>query len=156
MDNDQSLRVALKILLANSFVLLYKSQSYHWNCRGKRFSMAHKFFEEVYDELFEAIDVIAEQIKICGDDTPISLAKILSFATIDEDTKLPDSIDNMFSIFLTDNKHLIENLNKIASMAEEHKKQGVLDMVVQRLRVNQKLAWMVSSPIDGEKSNEDV
>ena len=156
MVMNESLTIVLKILLANSFVLLYKAQSYHWNCRGKRFSMAHKFFEEVYDELFEAIDIIAEQVKICGDLTPISLSKILSYSTIKEDDELPKSIDDMFSTYLTDNKSLIDNLNKIIDMSEESKKQGVLDMVVQRLRVHQKLDWMLSSHIEGTKDHETV
>lgn len=143
--NTKQLSISLKIVLANSFVLLYKAESYHWNCQGKRFNLAHNFFKEQYDELFVAVDEIAEMIRILGEYPQISMKALLEFATIQEDTELPNSINNMFGKYLSDTNLLLESIKKLIDIAEAEKEHCVMDLAISRGRVHKKTQWMLKS-----------
>ena len=53
-------------VLADSVVLMIKTQSYHWNVVGPLFHSIHQMTEEQYRDLFEAIDEIAERVRALG------------------------------------------------------------------------------------------
>ncbi len=50
----------LKSALADSYSLFLKTQNYHWNVTGPSFISLHTMFEDQYNDLFKAIDVLAE------------------------------------------------------------------------------------------------
>lgn len=143
--NTKQLSIALKIVLANTFVMLYKAESYHWNCQGRRFSIAHDFFKEQYDELFDAVDEIAEQIRILGEFPPVSMRALTEFATIKEDIDLPKNIDGMFSNYMISNVLMIESIQKLISLAELENDHGTMDLGISRTRTHEKTQWMLKS-----------
>ena len=59
---NEELIVALKKVLADTFVMYYKAHSYHWNVEGSNFPQYHEFLQNIYEEIFAAVDVIAEHI----------------------------------------------------------------------------------------------
>ena len=44
---------SLKVLLATSYAFAIKIQNFHWNVEGDNFPQYHKFFNDMYDEVFE-------------------------------------------------------------------------------------------------------
>ena len=46
--------------LANLAVLNVKWHNIHWNVVGKQFLRVHTYTEELYDQLFEDFDAVAE------------------------------------------------------------------------------------------------
>ena len=50
-------------LLADTYTLYLKTHNYHWNVTGPMFNTLHLMFEEQYNELWLAIDLIAERIR---------------------------------------------------------------------------------------------
>jgi starvation-inducible DNA-binding protein len=65
---------ALKQLLAESYQLFVKTHGYHWNVVGPQFVELHKLFEEQYNDLFEAVDEIAERVRALGAKAPPSFS----------------------------------------------------------------------------------
>jgi len=57
---------SLQNLLANTYGLYFATHNYHWNVEGVQFVDLHKLFDEQYNALFQAIDVIAERIRALG------------------------------------------------------------------------------------------
>ena len=55
MKNHQTLE-ALENILAGSYLLMLKTQNYHWNVVGENFKPLHELFQIQYEELFTAID----------------------------------------------------------------------------------------------------
>ena len=53
----------LNKVLADTFVLYFKTHSFHWNVTGPRFHSLHEMFEEQYTEMWEAMDVLADLLK---------------------------------------------------------------------------------------------
>ena len=60
--------------LADINVFKVKLLNLHWNVVGKRFLVLHNLTEEIYDELWEQIDVVAEVIRM-KDKLPLSTVK---------------------------------------------------------------------------------
>jgi len=65
-EKSQLAAKKLNTILADEFVLYTKTRNYHWNVEGSNFMEMHKFYETLYSELAEVIDVVAERIRSIG------------------------------------------------------------------------------------------
>lgn len=144
------LKAALKILLADVFVVYFKAHSYHWNVEGSNFSEYHRFFGELYEDLQGAIDTTAEELRACGEYAPISLENLYSFKTIEEDSDQPTNAKQMFGRLTAANDQLIETLNKVFTTASSANEQGVADYAAGRIDAHKKHGWMLRSFMKGE------
>lgn len=134
----------LKKVLANSYLLYLKTQNYHWNVTGPQFNGLHKMFEEQYDDLAEAIDEIAERIRILGEKAPGTFSAYKKLAVIedgDEDLSSKDMIKQLAD----DQKKIGEVIDKALKAAEKAGDNVTLDLMSERLAVHQKNAWMLKS-----------
>ena len=61
-----NLEQSLNEFLADLNVFYRKLQNYHWNAQGKDFFRTHEKLEELYNEVNESIDEIAEHILTLG------------------------------------------------------------------------------------------
>lgn len=141
--------VSLNIVLANSFLMYFKAHSFHWNVVGKRFHMIHNFFGEIYEEIFESIDSIAENIRMLDQFAPISLAELIKYSTIDEETQIVDC-QQMVSSLLEANDEVLDSLNSCFELAEKQNKQGLMDLLASRIAVHLKYRWMLKSTQEEE------
>jgi starvation-inducible DNA-binding protein len=134
-----------KIVLGNTFVMYFKAHSYHWNVEGKNFSQYHDFFGDIYEELHDAIDGIAEEIRALDAYAPISLEQLYNSKTIVEDTTKPESCLAMVSNLLNANDQVILSLNKLFAVASAENDQGIADFAASRLDIHKKHGWMLRS-----------
>jgi len=138
------LKAALNILLADTFLMYFKAQSYHWNVEGMFFSQYHEFFGELYEEVYGAVDPTAEHIRICCDSyAPISLMEMYNSKTLPEDTIKPTNINQMLNNLIAANEVIITDLNKVFEIAGSMNNQGLMDFIANRLDVHNKHAWML-------------
>lgn len=56
----------LNTVLGETFRLYVQTHGYHWNVVGPNFRQLHAMFEEQYQNLWSALDEIAERIRIQG------------------------------------------------------------------------------------------
>ena len=54
---------SLKKLQANAFQMYAQAHGYHWNVEGMLFKELHAFFLEIYEDVFDSIDPIAENLR---------------------------------------------------------------------------------------------
>ncbi|WP_306057922.1 DNA starvation/stationary phase protection protein DpsA [Natronococcus wangiae] len=57
---------ALNTELANAYVLYHQLKKHHWDVEGAEFLPLHEFFEEAYENVEEAADIIAERAQALG------------------------------------------------------------------------------------------
>lgn len=136
---------AAKVVLANTFVMYFKSHSYHWNVEGKNFVQYHGFLGDLYTELHGAIDTIAEEIRACDEYAPISLEELYSAKTIMEDQTRPAYAAQMFGNLLAANDQVIDSLNKLFAAATAENYQGLADFAAGRIDIHKKHGWMLRS-----------
>ena len=135
---------ALKVVLGNTFMMYFKAHSYHWNVEGKNFNDYHTFFKTIYDELWIAVDMIAEHIRTCDDYAPVSIEELYTYKTIQEDTGLVVN-QQKFANLLAANDQVVQSLNKLFEIANAEKNQGLMNFVADRLDIHAKHAWMIRS-----------
>jgi len=134
----------LSLLLANTYVLYLKTQKFHWNVVDQRFYSLHKMFEEQYEQLAEAIDVIAERIRMLEHPTPATMKEFLKLATLKETDNVPGA-QQMIRTLVNDHEQIIREIRpKIAELTELHD-DGSADMLIGRIREHEKPAWMLRS-----------
>lgn len=139
------LQAALTIALANTYVMSFKAQSYHWNVEGMLFPMFHEYFGELYNELYGSVDDLAERVRTIDGYAPISLMALLRYATVREDQGKPVSAGEMVSNLLAACEETHASLNKAFSLAEADNNQGLMDLLAARLDAHAKHHWMLSS-----------
>jgi starvation-inducible DNA-binding protein len=140
----QSVVDTLMTCLADTYVLYVKTQNFHWNIVDPRFAMLHKLFEEQYEELAEASDAIAEQIRKLGEIAPASMRQFLEMSTLEEASG-ELSGDQMLKQLMSDHDNLARSLSEWIDHASNKGDQATADLYVNRLHAHQKAAWMLRS-----------
>ena len=134
---------ALKILQANATVMYYKVHQYHWNVEGIEFSQYHDFFGDLYVDVYNSIDPIAENIRKLNEYAPVSLDELFKYKTLpEESTRLIKLVDILGSINSA-NQEVIDSLNKVFALAQKDNKQGLCNFIADRLDTHAKHGWML-------------
>lgn len=133
-------------LLADTYVLYLKTQNFHWNVTGVHFHSFHKMFEHQYEELAEAVDVIAERMRSMGAHTPASFKEFLALTSLKESAKNLDW-HTMLKTLWADHQHMSTNLTKLFKLAQEANDEVTLDLFIQRKAHHDKTAWMLKSSL---------
>lgn len=138
---------SLKHSLANSYALYIKCQNFHWNVVGENFTAHHEFFENLYKDLADAIDEIAERIRALDEMVPGTLEYYAKHKTIS------DSAENltatqMLEALRSDHIELVKTLSSCLKTSEEQGDAVTADLMVRRLHTHEKNAWMINSMLE--------
>ena len=138
------LRVALRKVLSDTFVMYFKSHAFHWNVEGMFFPQFHDFFGDLYEELHGAVDTIAEHIRAVDGYAPTSLSDIISMKTLNEEG-LVTNPKSMISSLITDNNLVIISLMQAFQEAEKVSEIGLANFLQDRIDIHQKHGWMLKA-----------
>ena len=111
----------LNELLSDLNVFYRKLQNYHWNVIGQDFFQAHSKLEELYNEINEQIDEVAEHILILGEEPLGTLKDYLEKTNITEAENKKIKSQEVFQTILKDYKKLLEKVTEIKEKADEQK-----------------------------------
>lgn len=136
----------LSVLLADTYTLYLKTHNFHWNVTGPMFNTLHHMFEQQYNELALAVDLIAERIRALGFFAPASYAEYIKLATIKEENYIPKA-EEMIKILLDGNEAVIRTARSVFSKAENASDESTCDLLTQRMQLHEKTAWMLRSLI---------
>ncbi|RYY95023.1 MAG: DNA starvation/stationary phase protection protein [Alphaproteobacteria bacterium] len=132
---------SLEQVLADTYSLYAKTHGYHWNIEGPRFLTLHTLFETQYNELWLALDLIAERIRSLGHYAPFGSA-IATKSTIKGDSGVP-SEDEMLANLAAGNEAVVKAARAALEVAEEAGDQATADLMTQRVAIGEKTAWML-------------
>jgi len=132
-------------LLADSFTLYLKSHYYHWNVEGKDFPQYHDFLGDFYQEVWAAVDDIAEHIRQLDAYSPGTLARFKELTSITETTTLPSNAEEMFKDLYAQNKALLASLTPVYKMSEQFSEFGLSNFIQDRMMAHKKHDWMLRS-----------
>jgi len=135
---------SLKVALADTFALYLKAHYFHWNVTGADFPQYHDFLGELYQEVYSAVDPIAELIRTTGDYAPGSFSRYAELTTLQEQPSIP-SAEVMIVELLSDNYKVINSLTNTYNIAEEEKRYGISNFVQDRLTAHDKHKWMLTA-----------
>jgi starvation-inducible DNA-binding protein len=141
---NEELIVAVKKVLADTFIMYYKAHSYHWNVEGSDFPQYHSFLNDLYEEIFGAVDTIAEHIRQIDGYTPTSLTELKSYSMISEDEDAVSAI-SMMNRLLDANNLVLASLMMAYQAAEQATEIGLSNFLQDRVAAHQKHGWMLKS-----------
>jgi len=134
----------LELVLASSYALMLKTQNYHWNVVGENFKPLHELFQMQYEELFAAIDEVAERIRTLG---PKVEGSFDNFSKINKAKKADKSLEarKMVADLIVDNEALVKILKEGIKIAQAQEDEGTADLFIRRTQVHEKALWMLQS-----------
>lgn len=145
--NREDISKGLSHFLADTYTLYLKTHNFHWNVTGPMFQTLHTMFEGQYNELAIATDDIAERIRALGVKSPGSYQEFMKLTSIKEN--IGDlSATQMISELVMGHEAVIRTARSLFPMATESHDEPTVDLLVQRLRVHEKTAWMLRSMLE--------
>lgn len=144
---NKSVIDALRLVVADSYALIGQTHLCHWNVRGPSFFSLHQAFEEQYNELFQAVDEIAERIRAKGSLAPGGLSKLAKMAEITEIAEDASS-EEMVKSLISANEKLLGDLKAARDCAAKEEDSETEDLMIARIQVHEKTVWMLKSYLE--------
>jgi len=140
--NTKVIANALGNAVSDTYHLMFKSQAYHWNVEGPLFLTVHKLTEEHYENLFAAVDELAERIRALGQLAPTNLKSIIDASLLDEPESSPTAGD-MVKDLAEDHLKVAGRMHELAKLAGDNNDIVTEDMAVARAGFHEQAAWML-------------
>ncbi|HAY13001.1 MAG TPA: Dps family protein [Fimbriimonadaceae bacterium] len=139
---------ALRKTLAESYVLLIKTHNYHWNVKGPQFVALHNLFELQYNELFLAVDELAERLRALGQHAPGTMAEFAALSQVKDGqaTKASDMVADLRASHTL----VAQTARKGVKASEGVDDVGTADLLTARSQIHEKAAWMLASILEEE------
>jgi starvation-inducible DNA-binding protein len=137
----------LSRLLADNYSLYLKTHNFHWNVTGPMFQTLHVMFMEQYNELWVALDEIAERIRALGFPAPGTNSQFARLTSIPETEGVPEARE-MIRLLVAGHEAVARTARKIFPAVEKASDEPTADLLTQRLQVHEKTAWMLRSLLE--------
>ena len=143
-----SLAVSLNQVLADSYALMSLTHLAHWNVEGPGFFALHTAFQTQYEELFIAIDEIAERIRALDSYAIGGLGALGKTAAMKEFVS-PLPQDGYVRALIVAHEKLIKDAAIARAIAGEMNDPETEDLMIGRTTLHQKTLWMLKSYLKG-------
>jgi starvation-inducible DNA-binding protein len=143
---DTRLVDGLNLVLADSYALMALTHLAHWNVEGADFFELHTAFQKQYEELFEAVDEIAERVRALGSYAIGGLQKLAQTAGMEEFHSPMPQKDYLASLIVAHEK-VIEDATQVRNLSGELNDLETQDLIIGRLAFHQKTLWMLKSAL---------
>ena len=137
----------LSRVLADTYTLYLKTHNFHWNVTGPMFQTLHLMFETQYNELWLAVDLVAERIRTLGFPAPGTYRQFSELSAIKEDPGIPKAED-MIRRLVDGHETVARTARQVFKLAEGASDQPTCDLLTQRMQIHEKTAWMLRSLVE--------
>ncbi|CAJ8559185.1 DpsA protein [Burkholderia pseudomallei] len=150
-DKDRKkIAAGLSRLLADTYTLYLKTHNFHWNVTGPMFNTLHLMFEEQYNELWLAVDLVAERIRTLGVVAPGTYREFAKLSSIPEADGVP-AAEEMIRQLVEGHEAVVRTARAIFPDADAASDEPTADLLTQRLQTHEKTAWMLRSMRKGRR-----
>ncbi|MEL6501638.1 MAG: Dps family protein [Cyanobacteria bacterium J06623_1] len=143
----QEIADGLSRLLADTYTLYLKTHNFHWNVTGSMFNTLHSMFEEQYNELALAVDLIAERIRALGFPAPATYSKYAELTSITETLDIPNANEMILQLF-NGQETIVRTARSIFAVVDQANDEPTSDILTQRMQIHEKNAWMLRSLLE--------
>jgi starvation-inducible DNA-binding protein len=143
----KTIAAGLAALMADTYTLYLKTHNFHWNVTGPMFETLHLMFERHYNELWMAVDVIAERIRALGFPAPGTYAEFGRLSAIKDTLGVPVA-EEMIRALVKGHETASRTARQLVPAVEKASDQATLDLITQRMNSHEKTAWMLRSLLE--------
>ncbi|MDD2913819.1 MAG: DNA starvation/stationary phase protection protein [Gallionella sp.] len=137
----------LSRMLADTYTLYLKTHNFHWNVTGPMFQTLHLMFMTQYNEIWLAVDLVAERIRTLGYPAPGSYKEFSELSCI-KDAKGVPSAKEMIRQLVDGQEAVARTAREVLPIAEKAGDQPTVDLLSARMEVHEKNAWMLRSLLE--------
>jgi starvation-inducible DNA-binding protein len=144
VKKDTRVTDALNLVLADSYALMALTHLAHWNVEGADFFPLHKAFQEQYENLFEAVDEVAERVRALEAYALGGLNTLCKVAQMDE-FKSPLPQKDYVAALIVAHEKVVDDAGRTRDLAGEVNDLQTQDLMIKRLDWHEKTLWMLKS-----------
>ena len=134
----------LNQIVADTYALMALTHLAHWNVEGSDFFALHKAFQEQYENLFEAVDEVAEQVRSLDGFAIGGLATLAQAAGMNE-FKSPMPQKDYVAALIVAHEKVIDDATRVRDLAGGAGDLQTQDLMIKRLQWHEKTHWMLKS-----------
>lgn len=134
---------ALNRLVADAFALYIKTKNYHWHVSGRHFRDYHLLLDEQADQIFAAIDPLAERVRKIGANTIRSVAHIAQLQRVkDNDEDFVKPID-MLKDLEEENRKMAKNMRDAHQIADDAEDVATASLLENFIDETERRTWFL-------------
>ncbi|MBE2212907.1 MAG: DNA starvation/stationary phase protection protein [Opitutaceae bacterium] len=134
----------LNQLLASSYALMANTQFAHWNVEGPAFFALHEAFQMHYENLFAAVDEIAERVRAIDAFTIGGLSNFSKKAGFEELASPRSAVDYVAAL-IDGHAKVVADAAALRDTAGAANDQETQDIAIGRIQWHEKTIWMLKS-----------
>ena len=137
----------LKTLQADVVKMYVQAHGFHWNVEGVLFKQFHAFFLEIYEDVYDSIDPISENLRKLGAKAPFGLSawQMGSDLDINVSENLPAIL--MIQNLVATNQHVLVELRKTFDLANAIDDQGIANFIAGRMEQHKFWNWQLTATL---------
>jgi len=140
---------SLQQLLADYQVFYTNLRGFHWNIKGNQFFVLHKQYEEMYNNVSEKADELAERILMLGGEPVNKFSEYLKVAKVKEVSGVSSASESLNNVLDT-YSYFIGEERKLLALASELADEATVALMSDYLKEQEKLVWMLVAYASGE------
>ena len=140
--NVEGIADGLADVLSDTYRLIFKTHSYHWNVTGPLFYSIHKLTDDQYENMFTAVDELAERIRSLGQMAPRKLSEVIERSRVTDLDDMPNA-RTMVEDLAKDHERLAHRLHALVELAGDHRDPVTEDLATERSAFHEEAAWML-------------
>lgn len=129
--------------LGTAFALYVATHGFHWNVEGPDFYELHKLLDDQYNDIWQSLDGIAENMRALDAYAPQSMDRFMELSKIPNAAPAPMGAREMLQNLVKANEIMIEVLTDTLHAAEAVDEQGVMNFLAGRIEMHKKHRWML-------------
>lgn len=147
-DKDRKkIAEGLSHMLADTYTLYLKTHNFHWNVTGPMFQTLHLMFMTQYNEIWMAVDLVAERIRGLGFPAPGTYKELSALTSIKDSDGVPKAKD-MIRQLVDGQEAVVRTARALLPVAEKAGDQPTVDLLSARMMVHEQNAWMLRSLLE--------
>ena len=144
----------LRVVLADIVTFKFLAHGDHWNVEGVDFSAYHALFGSIYEFADGQIDMIAEDIRKCGEYAPFLLRSYVELTTIDVEDVDTDP-QSMCALLVDAIESVISTVGDAFEAAVEADEQGIANDMAGLDGELKKWRWQLRASLKGASDDDD-
>ena len=146
MATNKKVNEILNTIVASQGLMYIKLHQFHWFIKGPQFFDLHVKLEDLYGQMTEDMDLVAERLLAIGGEPYATLKEFMDHSVIEESVEYKEkSEEEMIKETILDYLKLGEELDRGIETTEEEKDFPSNDMLI-ALKMNaDKQIWMLQA-----------
>lgn len=143
--NEQLISI-LKVLLGTTVATKYKAQGHHWNVESDDFKQYHALFGDIYEALDDAVDPLAEWIRMLDGYAPFKLSRFIELSVVPE-TEVSSNPMDMAKDLYNALEIIIDSYKNAGTTATNASEYALANFFADQQGIAQKFCWQLRASL---------